>query len=54
MYEQMKKRIENVVDSGKVSEYITSEGEHEAFSKWNKEFTRQDHPAVIQVGNSFY
>ncbi|XP_027119792.2 cellulose synthase-like protein G3 [Coffea arabica] len=49
MYEQMKKRIENVIDSGKVSEYITSEEEPEAFSKWNKEFTRQDHPAVIQV-----
>lgn len=49
MYEQMKKRIENVVVGGKVADYITSEEELEAFSKWDKEFTRQDHPAVIQV-----
>lgn len=50
MYERMKSRIENVVEKGKVTdEYITSEQERQAFSKWTHEFTRQEHPSVIQV-----
>ncbi|KAL3506593.1 hypothetical protein ACH5RR_031975 [Cinchona calisaya] len=49
MYEYMKKRVENVVESGRIDEYITSEEERQAFSKWTKGFSRQDHPAVIQV-----
>ena len=49
MYEDMKRRIENVVENGKVAQYITSQQEHEAFSPWTKTFTRRDHPTVIQV-----
>lgn len=38
------------MEKGKVcDEYITSKEEREAISKWNHKFTRQDHPAVIQV-----
>ncbi|XP_027164171.1 cellulose synthase-like protein G3 [Coffea eugenioides] len=49
MYEDMKRRIETVVENGKVAQYITSQQEHEAFSPWTKTFTRRDHPTVIQV-----
>ncbi|XAR55158.1 Cellulose synthase (UDP-forming) [Bertholletia excelsa] len=50
MYKSMKMRVENVVERSKVwDEYITSEEEREAFGKWTPGFTRQDHPAVIQV-----
>lgn len=50
MYESMKERVENVVDSGKVTDdYITNAQEREAFNKWTQDFTRQDHPTVIQV-----
>lgn len=43
-------RIENAVEKGKVSEeYITSEQECQVFSKWTQEFTRQEHPPLIQV-----
>ncbi|XAR55157.1 Cellulose synthase (UDP-forming) [Bertholletia excelsa] len=50
MYKSMKKRVENVVQRGKVwDEYITSEEEREAFGKWTPGFIRQDHPPVIQV-----
>ena len=49
MYEDMKRRIENVVENGKVAQYITSQQEHEAFSPWTKTFTHRDHPTVIQV-----
>ncbi|KAK2978630.1 hypothetical protein RJ640_019087, partial [Escallonia rubra] len=50
MYESMKTRVESTVKRGKVSdEYITSEEERQAFNKWTRGFTRQDHPTVIQV-----
>ncbi|KAH7862201.1 hypothetical protein Vadar_001376 [Vaccinium darrowii] len=50
MYESMKERVENVVDTGKVTDdYITNEQERQAFNKWTEGFTRQDHPTVIQV-----
>ncbi|KAK3024198.1 hypothetical protein RJ639_043775, partial [Escallonia herrerae] len=50
MYESMKVRVENVVERGMASdEYITSEEERQAFNKWTRGFTRQDHPTVIQV-----
>ncbi|XP_059662188.1 cellulose synthase-like protein G3 isoform X1 [Cornus florida] len=50
MYENMKARVESVVESGKVGdEYINSEQEHQAFNKWTNGFTRQHHPTVIQV-----
>ncbi|KZV51485.1 hypothetical protein F511_06953 [Dorcoceras hygrometricum] len=47
MYEDMKSRIEKVVERGFVDdEYKTSA---EAFGKWKKEFTTKDHPAIVQV-----
>ena len=50
MYESMKVRLENVLERGKVDEeYITSELERKALSKWTDEFTRQDHSTIIQV-----
>ncbi|CAL8157700.1 unnamed protein product [Prunus armeniaca] len=50
MYKRMKARVKNVIERGKVAqEYITGEEEIQAFSKWTEEFTRQDHPTVIQV-----
>ncbi|KAG9145883.1 hypothetical protein Leryth_021333 [Lithospermum erythrorhizon] len=50
MYESMKSRVEAVLEMGKVpTEYITSEEEDRAFSKWEQDFTRLDHPTVIQV-----
>ncbi|TXG50720.1 hypothetical protein EZV62_023244 [Acer yangbiense] len=50
MYESLKVRVGQVVETGKVSdEYITSDQEREAFDKWTDRFTRQDHPTVIQV-----
>lgn len=52
MYESMKVKVEHVVESGKVSdENITGDREREAFSKWTDNFTRHDHPTVIQVIN---
>ena len=50
IYENMKVRVENVVNRGEVSEiYITNGQEREAFDKWTDTFTPQDHPTVIQV-----
>ncbi|KAK8618080.1 hypothetical protein V6N13_115955 [Hibiscus sabdariffa] len=50
MYENMKARVENVLNKGEVSEnYINNDEEREVFSKWKAGFTSQDHPAVIQV-----
>ncbi|CAI9775794.1 unnamed protein product [Fraxinus pennsylvanica] len=50
-YEHMKIRVENVVEKGKVSdEYISSELQHQLLSQyWTKDFTRQNHPSIIQV-----
>ncbi|XVE58100.1 hypothetical protein DITRI_Ditri04bG0143100 [Diplodiscus trichospermus] len=51
LYESMKVRVERVVGTGKISdEYITSDQDRQAFSKWSTDgFTRQNHPSVIQV-----
>ncbi|OMP02893.1 Cellulose synthase [Corchorus olitorius] len=50
MYENMKAKVEHVVDKGEISdEYIIDNPHREAFKKWTKDFTRTDHPAVIQV-----
>ncbi|XP_058223179.1 cellulose synthase-like protein G3 isoform X2 [Rhododendron vialii] len=50
MYESMKGRVENVVNSGKVTDdYISNEQERQAFNKWTRGFTRHDHPTVIQL-----
>ncbi|KAL3331520.1 hypothetical protein AABB24_035046 [Solanum stoloniferum] len=51
MYENMKKRIEEVIERGKVDEdYINNEEELQAFTKyWTLGFTRHNHPSIIQV-----
>lgn len=50
LYEDMKMKIENVVDRGEVlDECITDPQQRQAFSKWTKGFTPKDHPAIIQV-----
>lgn len=47
MYEDMKSRVEKVVERGFVDdEYKISA---EAFKKWNQGFTTKDHPAIVQV-----
>ncbi|TYG92400.1 hypothetical protein ES288_A11G027600v1 [Gossypium darwinii] len=48
MYESMKFRKENVVETGRVyDEYITNDKVHQAFSKWSTDhgFTCQNHPS---------
>lgn len=51
MYESMKMKVESVVERGKVSdEYISSEEERQILSQyWAKDFSRQNHPSIIQV-----
>ncbi|KAF8033393.1 hypothetical protein BT93_D2105 [Corymbia citriodora subsp. variegata] len=50
MYEGMKMRVEHAVERGKVGEeYIIGDRERQALSKWTDEFTRQNHPAIIEV-----
>ncbi|KAI3421468.1 uncharacterized protein J3R85_012294 [Psidium guajava] len=50
MYERMKVRVEHVVERGKVGEdYINGDRERQVLSKWTDEFTRQNHPAVIEI-----
>lgn len=50
MYEDMKSRVEHVVDSGKVeTEYITCDQFRGVFDLWTQKFTRQEHPTIIQV-----
>lgn len=47
LYEDMKRRVENMVAKGSVGvdEYKRSE----VFKTWTQGFTALDHPAVIQV-----
>ncbi|KAL0324173.1 UNVERIFIED_CONTAM: Cellulose synthase-like protein G3 [Sesamum calycinum] len=51
MYESMKTKVEGAVEIGKVNdEYICSEEERQVLSQYRtKDFTRQNHPSVIQV-----
>ncbi|GER56259.1 cellulose synthase-like protein [Striga asiatica] len=51
MYENMKMKVENVVERGKVcEEYITSEDERRVLEQyWAKDFTRQNHPSIINI-----
>lgn len=55
MYESMKMRVERVVERGSVSDDdVTDDQSREPFSKWTKDFTRNHHPAVIQVSPFFF
>ncbi|KAL0331058.1 UNVERIFIED_CONTAM: Cellulose synthase-like protein G3 [Sesamum angustifolium] len=51
MYESMKTKVEGAVEIGKVNdEYICSEEERQILTQYRtKDFTRQNHPSVIQV-----
>ncbi|XP_048141203.1 cellulose synthase-like protein G2 [Rhodamnia argentea] len=50
MYESMKARVEHVVEKGKAGEeYINGDRERRVLNKWTDEFTRQNHPAVIEI-----
>ncbi|KAF3338921.1 cellulose synthase-like protein G3 [Carex littledalei] len=49
MYEAMKERVESALDKGNVSaELVSSEEYQHIFQKW-KDFSRNNHPAVVQV-----
>ncbi|EOA16103.1 hypothetical protein CARUB_v10004236mg [Capsella rubella] len=51
MYENMKKRVEHVVDSGKVDsdQSIKSDQFRGVFDLWDHKFTPHDHPTIIKV-----
>ena len=50
MYEQMKMRVENALEKGKVEdELINGDEERMGFDKWTKSFTPRNHPPIIQV-----
>lgn len=50
MYENMKLKVENVVERGQIStDYIVNEDERKVFDKWSQGFTCHHHPTVIQV-----
>lgn len=40
----MKAKVKHALEKGEVDDQ-----QHEIFNKWTDNFTRQDHPAVIQV-----
>ncbi|KAI3691875.1 hypothetical protein L6452_31677 [Arctium lappa] len=48
MYENMKLKVENVVERGQISvEYIVNEDERKVLDKWSQGFTCHDHPTVL-------
>ncbi|CAA0396308.1 unnamed protein product [Arabidopsis thaliana] len=50
MYEDMKSRVEHVVESGKVeTAFITCDQFRGVFDLWTDKFSRHDHPTIIQV-----
>ncbi|MBA0713690.1 hypothetical protein Golax_012709 [Gossypium laxum] len=52
MYEDMKMKVEHVMDKDKITdEYISDEQRRQVFNKWIKGFTRLNHPTVIQIIN---
>ena len=55
MYEKMKLRVESAAAKGEIAdEYISSEQERTAFSKWTPGFTRHQHPSVVQVTHYYF
>ncbi|XP_024995489.1 cellulose synthase-like protein G2 [Cynara cardunculus var. scolymus] len=50
MFEKMKDTIQNVVDRGTIDEdEINDDPAIKAFAKWTREFTRHQHPTIIEV-----
>lgn len=53
MYKNIKLRIQDVLDRGTVDvDQINNARMINAFSKWTPEFTRHQHPTVIEVYTS--
>ncbi|XP_078150223.1 cellulose synthase-like protein G3 [Carex rostrata] len=49
MYDAMKERVESALEKGSVSaDLVSSEEDQQIFQKW-KQFSRNNHPAVVQV-----
>ncbi|RZC43975.1 hypothetical protein C5167_036918 [Papaver somniferum] len=50
LYEEMRRKVDQVMEQGYVDDDIVNEEERQVFHKWRvNEFTRQHHPTVIQV-----
>ena len=51
LYEKMESRINEVVERRSIDGYVTDEEALRTFDIWHKTpgFTRQDHPAIVQV-----
>ncbi|KAM7279532.1 hypothetical protein ACFE04_006666 [Oxalis oulophora] len=50
MYEMMKLKVDQTVETGQImDEYICLDEEREIFDRWRDDFTRKDHPTIIQV-----
>lgn len=50
MYEEMKATIEGVVDQGSINvDQLIDDRMVKAFSKWTPEFSRHQHPTVVEV-----
>jgi len=47
LYEEMTKRIDSAVVSGKIPEEIKAK--HKGFSEWNSEMTPKNHEPILQV-----
>lgn len=46
----MKRRVENVVEKGGISDdFTTSVPAAKVFAKWGEDFTPLNHPAVVEV-----
>jgi cellulose synthase/poly-beta-1,6-N-acetylglucosamine synthase-like glycosyltransferase len=46
MYEEMKLKVEQAIETEKIS---CLDEEREIFKRWSDDFTRQDHPTIIEV-----
>ncbi|XP_078431361.1 cellulose synthase-like protein G3 [Wolffia australiana] len=50
LYQRMKERVEKTMELGRVDPgFVTSEEEQDMLNKWGAEFSRQEHPPIIQV-----
>ena len=47
LYEEMKNRIELVMESGKIPD--GSRKQHKGFAEWNLSIKKQDHQSIVQV-----
>ncbi|KAJ8527641.1 hypothetical protein K7X08_015092 [Anisodus acutangulus] len=47
LYEDMKTRIEAVMESGSIPNEIKAQ--HKGFSEWNSKVTKQDHQSIVQI-----